>query len=157
MKVLTIVALGTAFAAWVCAPGSARAEGVLRVQQSDGAVHVYRHVHLRLAGSTLWLRSPDGRDELKIESDACSFAGPLERCFPYDTTLRRRGVLHHIALERGTVYANLSGADAQLSHSSQHVGSLDVLVQLHTSRGTYLSLSGTLDDGLGTTVEGSAR
>jgi hypothetical protein len=157
VKVLAIAALGAAFAAWACAPGSARAEGVLRVQQSDGTVRVYRRVHVRIAGSTLWLRSPDGHDELKIESEACSYAGPLERCFPYDTTLRRRGVLHHIALERGTVYANLTGADAQLPHSSQHVGPLDVLVQLHTTRGTYLSLSGTLDDGLGTPFDGSAR
>ena len=157
MKVRTIAVLVAALAAWACPPVAVRAEGVLRVQQRDGTVRVYRHVHVRIAGSTLWFGSPDGHDELKIQSEACSFAGPLERCFPYDTTLRRRGVLHHIALERGTVYANLSGADAQLSHSSQHVGSLDVLVQLHTSRGTYLSLSGTLDDGLGTPVEGSAR
>jgi hypothetical protein len=123
----------------------ANAAGVTRVEQSDGSVQVYRNVTMSLAGPTLFLRSHDHRGELEISSDACSVIGAVQRCLPYATVLRQHGETHAIALERGTVYFNLSGESQTLRHSSQQLGPHEVLVLLHTLRGTIVSVAGTLD------------
>jgi hypothetical protein len=133
-----------AFAA--AANAGANAEGVTRVQQSDGSVQVYRHVGIELSGQTLWLRSPDRKDALEVANGACSFAGSVQRCLPFATTLHRHGAAHPIELERGTVYLNLSDAAHSVPHSSERLAPRNVLVLLHTVRGTIVSVKGTLDD-----------
>ncbi len=135
-----------AFAALVLATGAARAEGVTRVRQSDGATQIYRNVNLRLSGQTLWLRSPDRKGVLEVASGACSFAGEIQRCLPFTTTLHQHGNTHQIELERGTVYLNLTDAAHGLPHSSERLGPREVLVLLHTVHGTIVSVKGTLDE-----------
>ena len=135
-----------ALAAFVSATGAAGAEGITRVQQSDGATQVYRNVNIRLAGQTLWLRSPDRKGVLEVASGACSFAGEVQRCLPFTTTLRQHGKTHQIELELGTVYINLSDTARNLPHSSERLGPRGVLVLLHTIRGTIVSVKGTLDE-----------
>lgn len=137
-----LVALG----ALVLARVPVGAEGVTRVQQSDGTVQTYDRVNIRLAGETLWLRSPDHQGVLEVTSGACSFVGRLQRCLPFVTTLHQHGATHQIALERGAVYMNLTAASHRLPHSSQHLGAHAILVLLHTAHGTYVSVKGTLDN-----------
>jgi hypothetical protein len=123
----------------------ANAAGVTRVQQSDGSVQVYQNVAMSLSGQTLLLRSRDRKGELEVSSDACSAMGAVQRCLPYSTVLRQHGQAHTIALERGTVFFNLSGDPQTLRHSSRRLGPHEVLVLLHTMRGTIVSVEGTLD------------
>jgi hypothetical protein len=137
--------LYVALAALVLARAPANAEGVTRVQQSDGAVQIYDRVNIRLAGETLWLRSPDRKGVLEVTSGACSFVGLLQRCLPFATTLHQDGKTHQIALEHGAVYMNLTDASHHLPHSSERLGPHVVLVLLHTEHGTYVSVKGTLD------------
>ena len=134
--------------ALLCAP--ANATGVTRVQQIDGSVQVYRNVTMSLTGQTLLLRSRDREGELEVSSDACSAMGAVQRCLPYSTVLRQHGRGHTIALERGTVLFNLSGNPQTLRHSSRRLGPHEVLVLLHTIRGTIVSVEGTLDTVKGT-------
>jgi hypothetical protein len=138
-------ALLMALAALVLTRVPVNAEGVTRVQQSDGTVQTYDGVNIRLAGETLWLRSPDHRGVLEVTTGACSFVGQLQRCLPFVTTLHQHGATHQIALEHGAVYVNLTDAAHRLPHSSQHLGAHAVLVLLHTAHGTYVSVKGTLD------------
>ncbi len=123
----------------------AAAEGTTRIQQADGTIQIYRHVTMRLAGSTLWLRSGDRRGVLEVTSGACRYLGGLQRCLPYKTVYHDRGVAHTIALEHGAVYTNTTGAAVQLPHSGDRLGPHEVRVLLHTMRGTYVSVTGTLD------------
>jgi hypothetical protein len=132
-------------AALSLATGAANAQGETRVQQSDGSTQVYRHVDIRLSGQTLWLRSPDRKGVLEVASGACSFAGGIQRCLPFATTLHQHGQTHEIALERGTVYLNLTDTEYYVPHSSERLGPHHVLVLLHTARGTIISVKGTLD------------
>jgi hypothetical protein len=138
MMVATLAAFGLA-------TSLANAEGVTRVVQSDGSVQVYHNVNMRLMGSTLRLHSPDKAGFLDVASGACSFVGDLERCLPYATALHQHGETHAIALERGTVYFNLTDSVQYLHHSTEHLGPHEVLVLLHTMRGTIVSVKGTLD------------
>jgi hypothetical protein len=138
-------ALSLTLAVLVWTRVAANAEGVTRVQQSDGTVQTYDRVTIRLAGETLWLRSPDRRGVLEVTSGACSFVGQLQRCLPFRTTLHQHGTTHQIALERGAVYLNLTAGSHRLPHSSQHLGPHAVLVLLHTEHGTYVSVKGALD------------
>ena len=142
----SVAVLGIALAAG----NVANAEGQTDVQQSDGSSQTYRHVHMRLDGRTLFLSSPDRKDVLEVSSDACSYAGDVQRCLPFATTLHRHGRTHTIALSRGTVYLNLGSDVAHLPHSSRALGPHQVLVHLHTRRGTFISAQGTLDGVKGT-------
>jgi hypothetical protein len=141
-KTVTIIAI---LAAVLLVGDAAGAEGMATIQQSNGSTRTYAHVHMHLAGRTLYLRSPDRRDTIEIMTNACSFAGSLERCLPYLTTLHKPGSTHTIALERGIVYVNTGATVAHLPHSSQGLGPKDVLVYLHTTRGTMISVRGSLD------------
>jgi hypothetical protein len=131
--------------AFLLVGGAANAEGVTRIQQSDGATHVYQHVNIQLAGRTLRLRSGDHRGVLEVTSGACSFKGEIERCLPFTTTLRQHGKTHQIKLENGTVYLNLTDGALNLPHSSEQLGPHGVVVLLHTVHGTLVSVKGTLD------------
>lgn len=139
-------ALCATVAALAVTAGAANAAGVTRVQQSDGSVQNYDGVTLRLNGDTLWLRSNDGHGTLEITSGACSFSNLIERCLPVKTTLHQDGADRPIELLRGSVYINLTGASHALPHETRQLGPRDVLVLLHTTRGTLVSVTGTLDD-----------
>ncbi len=124
---------------------TANATGTTRVQQADGSVQTYTNVEMQISGATLRLRSSDRKATLEVASSACSLIGEVQRCLPYATTLRQHGATHIIELEHGTVYLNLSGETQPMSHSSQTLGPHEVLLLLHTTRGTIVSAKGTLD------------
>ena len=136
-----ILALFTA----VVSGGAASAEGVTRIQQSDGTTQIYHHVTMELAGHTLFLHSHDHKGVLEVTSEACSYRNDLQRCLPYKTMLRQHGKAHEIALEHGSVYLNLTDSVRRLPRSSEQLGPREILVLLHTIRGTYISVKGTLD------------
>jgi hypothetical protein len=126
---------------------AASAEGVTRIQQSDGTVQMYRNVHMWLVGQTLHIQSHDKHGVLEIISGACSAPNDgLRTCLPFKTSLHQKGTTHDIALEHGTVYYNVGPDAVQLPHSSRHLASHEVLVLLHTMHGTYVSVRGTLDE-----------
>ncbi len=135
-----------AFGAFVLLTGTAGAAGVTRIQQSDGAVQVYQNVTMRLVGQTLWLRSHDHKGVLEVTTGACYSKGEIQRCLPFQVTLHQHGVTHEIALVRGAVYTNTGDTVHQMRHSSQQLGPHQVLVELHTQRGTFVSVKGTLDE-----------
>jgi len=145
IKRWSLALAGVVIAALVLTAVTARAQGVTRVQQSDGSVQIYRDVHIRLSGETLWLRSPDRKGVLEIVTGAC-FAGTVERCLPITTTLHQAGTTHEIALEHGTVYLNLTSDAQHLRHASEPLQPHGVLILLKTIRGTYVSVRGTLDE-----------
>ena len=123
----------------------ATAHGVTRLEQSDGVVHAYANVELRLVGETLWVTSPDRRGALEIAGGACSFTGGLQRCLPYALTLHQAGRTHAIGIDRGTVYVNLTPVTLALRRSSELLAPRGVLVAVHTVHGTSISIRGMLD------------
>jgi len=139
------LAVAAAFTVLAGSLRPATAEGVTRIQQADGTVQVYRHVTMRMAGATLSLRSGDHAGTLDVTSGACKYLAGLQRCLPYKTVYHHDGVAHAIVLEHGTIYTNLTGDAVQLPHSADRLGPHEVLVLLHTARGTYVSVTGTLD------------
>jgi len=145
---------GVRLAALVCAlfapcltlPLPAIAEGTTRIQQSDGTIHVYRDVRIRLTGQTLWIHSADHKGVLEVTTGACSFVRDVQRCLPFAATLRQHGKTHEIALDHGTVFLNLTDAMQYLPRSSEGIGPRQILVLLHTMHGTYVTVRGTLDE-----------
>jgi len=127
-------------------PASGQADALVRVQQSDGTTQVYRNVHATLRGTTLWLRSPDRKDRLQIVSGACSFPHQLQRCLPYRVTLHKPDRAHQLTITHGVFYVNLTNEPHHLLHSSEVVAPHGVIVFLHTTHGTYVSATGSLDD-----------
>ena len=123
----------------------ARAEGTARIQQADGTVSTYRNVKINIVQKTLTMTSPDGKGTLMIYRAACFYQGEIMMCLPTGTTLIQGGSVNPIKLVSGTVYANLTDQPHNLSNSSTQVPANGILMALKTRRGTYITLSGTID------------
>lgn len=124
----------------------ARANGVVRVQQSDGSVREYPQTAMRWTGQTLWLHSADGKGVLEITTAACSDSGNLVRCLPYAIVLHQNGTKRPISVANGTIYMNLSGEAHHVPYSSQLLGSHHLLVAIRTQHGTYITVRGNVDE-----------
>jgi hypothetical protein len=124
----------------------AKAAGTARIQQRDGSVSTYHNVRISIREQSMWMTSSDRKGILILGKAACGTIGALVRCFPYDATLEQHGERTHIALQSGTVWINPTTTVQRLSHSSTTLPSHGVLMAVRSQRGTYVSLSGTVDD-----------
>jgi hypothetical protein len=128
--------------------GMARADarGTVTVTKSSGLVQTYTQVRIRTVGDTaVAITSADGRSTLIVDKAACTFAGELQRCLPYDITLDKSGVKHPLDLERGILYVNDTEESRALPHSSMQVFPHCIMLALHTERGTFISVVGRID------------
>jgi len=124
----------------------ADANGMLRVQQSNGAARDYPQVRIRWTGQTLWLHSADGKGVLEIRTGACSFAQSLMRCLPASMALHQNGKIRPIGIRRGTIYLNLSDTTEPLPYSSRRLAAHSLMGALTTQRGTSITVTGNLDE-----------
>jgi hypothetical protein len=124
----------------------AHATGTVRVQQNDGSVQTYRNVAIRIKNDSMSITTSDGKGTLVIGKAACSKIGALIRCLPYDATLDQGGGLTHIALQNGTAWFNPESTAQTLSFSSQQIPPHGVVLAVRTKAGTYMSLTGTVDE-----------
>jgi hypothetical protein len=124
----------------------ALASGTVRVQQNDGSVRNYPDVSLRIVHRTLRITSHDGKGTLIIDHAACSYVGELERCLPYGAKLQQSGKTRPITIVSGTIYFNPTSETQTLPLSSTRLVPRGILLSLRTKIGTYVSLSGKLDE-----------
>ena len=122
------------------------ATGTVSVQKSDGSVKTYTNAFISIQNASMSVTSSDGAGTIVVGRAACSAIGALLRCFPYAATLYQDDKETQIPLQTGTVWLNPTKTKQQLSHSSATLGPGGVLMLLHTKRGAYVSLSGTVDE-----------
>jgi hypothetical protein len=139
----TIVFSAVLFAA---AMAPALATGTMRVQHHDGTVQTYTNVYIRILDNEMTLTSNDGKGTVVIGKAACTKVGELIQCLPYDATLEQNGNEARIPLASGTAWFNPTGTSQPLSLSSQSIPSHGVLMAIKTKSGTYVSLTGTVDE-----------
>jgi hypothetical protein len=125
-------------------PLVAHAKGTMRVQQADGSVQLYNNVHLAVAGRTLKITTSNNKGTLLVEDAACSFVDQVMRCIPDRVRLQQNGT-HDLDFDRGTVYFNTTDSKQQLKYSSTQLPPNGVLGTLISQKGTYVTLTGTLD------------
>jgi hypothetical protein len=138
----TAIALGFAFILLTCA---AKATGTATVQQSDGTIKVYKNVVIAIRDQQMEVTTSDGVGTLVIGKAACTKVAELVECLPYDATLYQGGHKVRIMLKSGTVWLNPTTSSQPLSMTSARIGPRGVLVSATTKRGTYFSLTGTVD------------
>ncbi|HZZ01202.1 MAG TPA: hypothetical protein VFE36_16690 [Candidatus Baltobacteraceae bacterium] len=126
--------------------GPAVAAGTALVQQRDGSVKVYHDVYIQIRNEELSLTTADGVGTLVIGKAACSKAGELVKCLPYDATLYQNGWKDRVKLVSGTAWFNPTASAQPLSHSSAHIPPHGVLLSVTSKAGTYVSLTGTVDE-----------
>lgn len=124
---------------------AARADGTARIQQTNGTVNVYDNVKIQIIHNTLAMTTADGKGTLMIYRAACAYQGDVLVCLPTGATLVQGGSVNPIHITRGTVYANLTDATQQLSLSTTHIPAHSIMMALTTRKGTYVTLSGTID------------
>lgn len=127
------------------AVGPAGAQGTLRAQESDGTVRVYNNVSINVVHQTLRVTSADKKGTLIINQAACSYVGTLQRCYPLKVSLEQSGVTKPIDLKSGTIYVNATDQTQQMPLSSQTLPRHGVLLSINTDRGTYVTMTGTVD------------
>src|SRR5215469_1472292 len=132
--------------AWIALTAiPAFASGTALVEQHDGAIKTYHDVVITIRNEEMLLTTSDGAGTLVIGKAACGKIGELVRCLPYDATLYQNGQKVRVMLQSGTVWFNPTPVDQPLSFSSAHLPPHGVLVSMTTKKGTYVSLTGTVD------------
>lgn len=149
MKVLAAkrIPLALIFGAALLAPAApAIATGTARIQLYDGSVKTYSNVKIFIRDESMAITSSDRQGTLVLGKAACTKIGELLRCLPYDATLLQSGQRMHIPLQSGTVWLNPSRTTLQLAHSSAQLPPRGVLLAIKTKRGTYVTLTGVVDE-----------
>jgi hypothetical protein len=141
-SISTAIALGFAF---ILLPCAANATGTATVQQSDGTTKVYKNVVIAIRDQQMEVTTSDGVGTLVIGKAACTKVAELVECLPYDATLYQGGHKVRIMLKSGTVWLNPTTSSQPLSMTSARLAPHGVLVSATTKRGTYFSLTGTVD------------
>jgi hypothetical protein len=126
-------------------PVAAYAHGTARIQQPNGDVKYYHDVLIRIRNEALALTSSDGKGTLVIGKAACLKVEELVKCIPYEATLLQNGESHRVRLSSGTVWFNPTTAKQTLAYSSTQIPAHGVIVSVQTQAGTYVSLTGTVD------------
>ena len=126
-------------------PEAVSAAGSARIQQANGDVRSYPNVRIVIENKQMSVTSADGVGKLVFQKAACSAVGKLIRCYPYAAVLYQRGQARQINIERGTAWLNPTAVGEQLPRSSTMLPPRGVLLSVLTKAGTYLSLTGTVD------------
>jgi hypothetical protein len=126
--------------------GTAGATGTARIVQRDGSQKTYSDVRIAVRDQAMWITSQDGRGTLVFGKAACTKIDALLECLPYDATLFQNGEKRHIALRSGTVWINPTKTNQPLTHSSTQVQPHGVLLAVETKSGTYVTLTGVIDE-----------
>jgi hypothetical protein len=126
--------------------GTASATGTARIQQRDGSAKTYANVRIAVRDQSMWITSSDGQGTLVFGKAACTKIGELLECLPYDATLYQNGERRHVPLQSGTAWFNPTTANQQLTHSSTQLPPRGVLLSVLTKAGTYLTLTGVIDE-----------
>lgn len=124
----------------------ARATGTVLVRQRDGSMKTYTNVRIGIGNDQMELTSSDGQGTLVVGKAACAKVDELIRCLPYDATLFQNGQSRHVVLQSGTVWLNPTQTMQALPLSSAQLQPHGVLMSVNTKAGTYVSLTGTVDE-----------
>jgi hypothetical protein len=124
----------------------ATATGTAVITHPDGSTGTYTNVRIVIWNESMAITSSDGKGTVVLGKAACMKVGELVKCLPYDAMLFQNGMRMHIALQSGTVWLNPSGATQQLSHSSTQLPPRGVLLAVRSKRGTYVTLTGVVDE-----------
>lgn len=143
-QILASAALLTGMLAALHAP--ANATGTVLIQQPNGSEKTYTNVRIIVWNESMAITSSDGKGTVVFGKAGCTKVGELVECLPYDATLFQNGQKMHIFVQSGTVWLNPSQTMQQLSHSSTQLPPRGVLLAVRTKRGTYVTLSGVVDE-----------
>jgi hypothetical protein len=107
---------------------------------------VYHDVSIRVIDHrAVRIESADRRGTLVISKGACSFSAQLLHCLPYSIVLDQMGKRHVIDFQRGSEYLNPGAASEPLPLSSERLPPHGIVLSLLTARGTYITVTGTVD------------
>ena len=134
--------LATVVATWTAAD----AKGTVVIRQRDGDTKTYNNVVVMVRDQAMAVISADGRGRIVLGKAGCLKIGELVRCTAYEATLDQYGRSKRIPLVTGTVWLNPTKESQPLTHTSQRLPPRGVLGSFETTKGTYVSLTGTVDE-----------
>jgi hypothetical protein len=124
----------------------AGATGTATITHPDGTQSTYSNVRITIWNESMAFTSSDGKGTVVLGKAACTKIGELIECLPWDATLFQNGNKTRIPLQSGTVWLNPSSTMQHLSNSSTQLPPRGVLLAVKTRRGTYVTLSGVVDE-----------
>jgi hypothetical protein len=124
----------------------AEATGTATITHPDGTISTYTNVHIIIWNESLAFTSSDGQGTVVLGKAACTKTGDLVECLPWDATIFQNGNKVRIPLESGTIWLNPTNTMQSLSHSSTELPPRGVLLAVKTRRGTYVNLTGIVDE-----------
>ncbi len=142
---IRLAAIATAIACVVLVAAVTRATGTLRINHSDGSANTYEGVTINVFSGSLFLTTADGKGTLVVNRSACSYQAKIIVCLPNSVILVQNGKSNALSLTTGTVYLNYTDSAQPLTLTSAKLPPHAAVVSFSTSNGTYVNLSGTLD------------
>jgi hypothetical protein len=124
---------------------AAGATGTATIVQSNGHTDVYNDVKIKVLYGTLYITTADRTGTMIISRAACSHQGQLMVCFATNATLIQNGKTSPLDFKSGTIYANDTDDFQPLVMSTQKVPPHSILMSMTTKKGTYVGLSGRVD------------
>jgi hypothetical protein len=136
-----------ALVAALCAlePVEAYAIGAISIHHVGGATNSYSDVEIRVLAGSLFLTSGDGEGTIVVTRAACSYQGEIIICYPTSAALVQDGETSALALKRGTIYLNFTGAAQPMSFSSARLPAKSILLALTLNNGTLINVHGRID------------
>ncbi|MBV9332775.1 MAG: hypothetical protein JO146_02085 [Candidatus Eremiobacteraeota bacterium] len=128
------------------AASAAGATGTATIASPDGSSKSYPNVRITIFNESMAVTSADGQGTVVFGKASCTKVGELVRCLPWDATLFQNGSKLHIALQSGTVWLNPTNDYQSLADSSEKIAPHGVMLAVRTKRGTYVTLTGVVDE-----------
>jgi len=126
---------------------AADAKGTVSIQESGGPNRTYEDVTLVVMNKALYLTTADKKGTLIISDAACTLVEKLLRCLPYAASLKQNGKTKPIKISSGSIYFNTTDEVQTLKYPSMELPAKGVRGVVRTNIGSYVSISGRLDDG----------
>lgn len=124
---------------------TAGAAGTILIQHKHGPTNTYDDVEVKVLHGSLYLTTDDGDGTLVVNKAACWYQGKVMVCLPSSAIVVQDGEANALDLTTGTVYLNDTDDAQPLLMTSQRIPAHGVMVSFTTKIGTYVNLTGTID------------
>lgn len=145
IKRLFLTSLSTVLLATPALATPALAVGQITVEDAEGEVDIYSNVKITHTADTLYLKAPDSETTLVINKKNCTMEKSIQVCSTGDVTVSTYGVDESLEVDKMFIFINSTKERQVLEGSKVVLSPSTVLIEILTTKGTYINGMGQID------------
>jgi hypothetical protein len=134
--IVSVLALGL--------PIPSLANGLVRIEQSDGSSKVYHGVEIANTDAAVYF-VPASSEELIIQKRGCTSEDQIQVCPTPDVEFSRYGVIEDLLVSHAFLFVNTTQQSHQIRKSRVTLSPNTLMVEILTSKGTFIRALGIVD------------